>query len=136
MKTSKWLKGLIMLIGASILPLIITLFSNGGHPVLSDWQMMLQSVVGIILAYAVAPEQTDPAPFMNINWKDFWHGLSKIGSGFIVGWVVPMAWKGTPKNMTEWWIVIGAAVSAFGTYILKALFTNSNGTVSLTNSKT
>lgn len=136
MKTPFWIKGLIMLIGSAILPVIIAFFANGGHPVLHDWQMVLQSVLGIILTYSFKPEQTNQDPFGSVNWTDFWHGLGTVAGGFVVGTLAPMIFKSFPKTMAEWWIVIGAAVSAFGTYILKALFTNSNGTVSLTNSKT
>ena len=133
MKTAKWIKGLIMLIGAAILPIIITLFTNGGHPVWADWQIVLQSVAGIAIMYFIKPAQNNEDPFGNVNWSDFWHGLITIAGGFVVGTLFPMIFKSFPHSMAEWWIVIGAAISAFGTYILKALFTTSDGVVTLTN---
>lgn len=127
--TSKWIKGLIMLLGAAVLPLIITFFSNGGHPTADNWLTVIKTVGAIFITYMIKPNQGDPAAFGNVNWADFAHGLIVVAGGFVLGTVLP-ALAHWPLSSTDWWIIISAAISAFATYILKALFTNSQGTVS------
>jgi hypothetical protein len=128
--TSKWIKGLIMLLGAAIIPVIITFFANGGHPTADNWLTVIKTAAGIFIMYMIKPAQTNQDPFGSVNWADFLHGLATVAGGFVVGTVIPalIHW---PLASTDWWIIIGGAVSAFGTYILKALFTNSQGTVSV-----
>jgi hypothetical protein len=130
-KTSKWIKGLIMLIGTAILPVIIAFFATGGHPSGNDWLTVGKTVAGIVIMYFIKPQQNNQDPFGSIKWTDFWHGLATVAGGFVVGTVLPIIFRSWPQTMAEWWIIIGAAVGAFGTYIMKALFTNSNGKVSL-----
>ena len=131
MKTPKWIKGLIYVLGGLILSTIISMFATGGHPILHDWQLLGTAVISAIASYIALPQQTDPSPWGSINWKDFFAGLLKT-AGAALGPVLLLVLKAFPKTMGEWWVIIGICVGYFGQYILKALFTNSNGKVSLT----
>jgi len=132
MATSKWIKGLIFIVGGLVLSTIITLFASGGHPTSNDMQLLLSAVITAIGGYIAKPPQTEPDNWGSMNWKDFWHGLL-VTAGAAIGPLLLFIIKSFPKTMAEWWVVIGILVSYFGQYLLKALFTNSNGTVSITN---
>jgi len=128
--TSKWIKGLIWVLGSLILSTIIAMFANGGHPTGADWQMLLSAIVTGIGGYIAKPPQLDQNPWGSINWKDFWSGL-KVTAGSALAPVILFFIKSQFKSTTDWIVLIGIIVSYFGVYLLKALFTNSNGQVSM-----
>jgi len=87
--TSKWIKGLIMLLGAAIIPVIITFFANGGHPTADNWLTVIKTAAGIFIMYMIKPAQTNQDPFGSVNWADFLHGIATVAGGFVVGTVIP-----------------------------------------------
>jgi hypothetical protein len=130
MKTKKWILGLIMAIGTLVLPVILTYFKNGGHPSVDDWLLIGKVTLGVFFTSLVKPAP-DPSPWQTINWTDFWHGLATVAGGFFIGVIAPDLFTHWPTSMDQWWIIISAFVSMFGTYLVTALFTNSKGKVTL-----
>jgi len=132
MFTSKWIKGLVYVVAYLVLSSIVSFFTTGGHPTVVEWQLLGTSLLTTIIGYIVKPTNSDPGPWMNINWSGFWNGLL-VTLGTFAGAILTIIIKSWPKSMEEWWVIIGLTVTSFGAYILKAFFTTSEGKVTVTN---
>lgn len=127
MATSKWIKGLIFILGGLILSTLIT-WAGGGVPNAESLKLLGTALVTAIAGYIAKPPQNNPNPFGSINWKDFWNGMI-VTMGAVIGPLVLSLMTSFPKTMAEWWAVIGIVIGYFAQYILKSLFTNANGEV-------
>lgn len=127
MKTQKWILGLILVLGTMVLPGMVDFFANGMHPTGANWLSIAKVAVTVFIGYMVNPTPVQSL-FGFINWQQWLHGLTTLWLSFVgtVGLNLVTNW---PSGMTQWWVLISAFVSTFGTYIVTTLFTNSKGAV-------
>lgn len=65
--------------------------------------------------------------FLNLNNRDFWRGAVVAVLAAIVGYLQTTLESGSLPTADQWWAILKLAGSAALSYLLKNLFTNSNG---------